>query len=164
MAQLAQSRLNYGRAIWTFILAYVLVTILAVALSISIGMIGHMPPTAEPMQNQAYLLSERFLPLLNLVVWGLFAWVYFRRRGAMDQGALRRAAISLGAFWLVTAMVVDYVGFVLIKNPISLSPHDFYVGQFPWIYLIYVAVFFAPLCSLALLKKDRPALRSVSGV
>ena len=43
MAQLAlaQSRLNYGRAVWTFVLAYVLVTILGVALSVSIGIVGH---------------------------------------------------------------------------------------------------------------------------
>jgi cytochrome bd-type quinol oxidase subunit 2 len=139
-------------------LAYVLVTILAVALSVSIGIVGHFTETAEPMQNQAYLLSERFLPLLNLVVWGIFAWIYFRRRVAVDQISLRKEAISLGSFWLILAMVVDYVGFVLIKNPISLSPHDFYVGQFPWIYLIYVAIFFAPICSVALLRRNRLAL------
>jgi hypothetical protein len=145
MAQSAQYRLNYGRAIGLFVAAYVAVTVLGIALSLSIGVIGHMPQTVEPMQNQAYLLSERFFPLLNLIVWGLFAWIYFRRRVAA-----REEAFLLGAFWLVVAVVVDYVGFVLIKNPISLSPHDFYVGQFPWIYLIYVAVFFAPWCAVAL--------------
>jgi hypothetical protein len=148
MAQSAQARLNYGRATWIFVLAYIVVTILAIALSVSIGIVGHYPPTAEPMQNQAYLMSERFLPAMNLLVWGIFAWVYFRRRVAGDQIALRREAMSLGVFWMVSAIVVDYVGFVLIKNPISLSPHDFYVGQFPWIYLIYVAVLVSPLCYL----------------
>ena len=49
-------------------------------------------------------------------------------------------------------MVVDYVCFVLIKNPISLNPHDFYIGQFPWIYLIYVTVLFAPFCSVILMR------------
>ena len=145
MVRREKSRLHYGRAIGLFVAAYIVVTILAIALSLSIGMIGHMPETTEPMQNQAYLLSERFLPLLNLIVWGLFAWIYFRRRVVP-----REEALLLGAFWLVAAIVVDYVGFVLIKNPISLSPHDFYVGQFPWIYLIYAAVFFAPWCAAAL--------------
>jgi len=55
-----------------------------------------------------------------------------------------------GAFWLGVALPVDFVGFVLIKNPISLSPYDFYVGQFPWIYLIYIAVFLSPSCYVAL--------------
>jgi hypothetical protein len=131
------------------------VTILAIALSVSIGMVGHLPPTAEPLQNQAYLLSERFYPLLNLLVWGLFAWVYFRERTTADRLALRGEAFVLGAFWMVTAIVVDYVGFVLIKNPISLTPHDFYIGQAPWIYLIYVGIFFAPLCETALVGDSR---------
>ena len=56
------------------------------------------------------------------------------------------------AFWLAVAVVVDYVCFVLIKNPISLNPHDFYIGQFPWIYLIYVTVLFAPFCSVILMR------------
>ena len=56
----------------------------------------------------------------------------------------------LGWLWLIIAVIVDYVGFVLIKNPISLSPHDFYIGQFPWIYLIYLAILVSPLCYVAL--------------
>jgi hypothetical protein len=143
-------RLNYKRAIVTFLLAYIVVTILAIALSVGIGIALHLPRTAEPMQNQAYLISERFLPLLNLAVWGLFAWAYLRQRTDRARSETRREAIALGTFWLAAAVAVDYVFFVLIKNPISLSPHDFYVGQFPWIYLIYVAIFFAPLATSAL--------------
>ena len=60
--------LHKGRAILTFALAYIAVTILGIALSLSISMIGHIPQTAEPMQNAAYLLSERFLPMMNLPI------------------------------------------------------------------------------------------------
>jgi hypothetical protein len=52
-------------------------------------------------------------------------------------------------------MLVDYVGFVLIKNPISLSAHDFYIGQFPWIYLIYLAIFVSPLLYVLLRRKSQ---------
>lgn len=152
-----QTRLNYKRAVGTFIAAYIAVTVLGIALSLGIGVIGHMPESAEPLQNQAYLVAERFYPLLNLLVWGMLAWVYFRGRTATDRLALRGETFALGVFWMVTAIVVDYVGFVLIKNPISLSPHDFYIGQAPWIYLIYVAIFFAPLCETALVGDSRRA-------
>jgi hypothetical protein len=81
-------QLNYKRAVVTFLLAYIVVTILAIALSVGIGMALHLPPTAEPMQNQAYLISERFLPLLNLAVWGLFAWVYLRQRTTVSDQRL----------------------------------------------------------------------------
>jgi hypothetical protein len=141
-----QVRIRYSRAIVMFVLAYIVVTILGIALSISIGVLGHIPESVEPMKNEAYLISERFLPLLNLVVWGMFAWGYFRGRMCGRRStSLRREAWALGVFWLVVAVVVDFVGFVLIKNPISLSPHDFYIGQFPWIYLIYIAVLFSPV-------------------
>ena len=103
------------------------------------------------LRLHAYLLSERFFPFLNLFAWMAFAGVYYKRRTG-DELALHRESVVLGAFWLVAAMVVDYVGFVLIKNPISLSPHDFYIGQFPWIYLIYVAVLLSPLCYLTLAR------------
>ena len=91
-------------------------------MSVAIGVIGHMPPTAEPMQNQAYLLSERFLPGMNLVVWGIFAGIYFRGRDSAGAEARRREAFSLGVFCLAAATVVDYVGFILVRNPLSLEP------------------------------------------
>jgi SNF family Na+-dependent transporter len=158
MAQTAQVKFNYARAIVTFILAYIAVTVLAIALSVGIGIVKHLPPSPEPMQNAAYLLSERFLPLMNLLAWTAFSWIYFRKqtRSLVTSGE----AVSLGAFWLALAVLVDYVGFVLIKNPISLSPRDFYVGQFPWIYLIYIAVFFSPLCYAGLM--GRSAKRSLT--
>ena len=87
-------QLNYKRAVVTFLLAYIVVTILAIALSVAIGIALHLPQTPEPMQNQAYLLSERFLPLLNLAVWGLFAWVYLRRRTHPQQSKTRDKAQS----------------------------------------------------------------------
>lgn len=152
--RVTEPQLNYKRATATFILAYIAVTILGIALSISIGIIGHFPSSStNALQNQAYLLSERFLPFLNLLVWTTFAWAYFRKRAKQPEKiTLAKEARALGAFWMVTAIVVDYVGFVLLKNPISLSPHDFYIGQFPWIYLIYIAILLSPLCYWALAK------------
>jgi hypothetical protein len=131
---------------------------LAVGLSVAIGFLG-MPTSPQPMLNQAYLLSERFLPGMNLVVWGIFAGIYFRGRG--DAVRLRREAYCLGGLWLAAAVVVDYVGFVLVRNPLSLSPHDFYVGQFPWIYLIYVAIFLGPVCFVRFFRRGVSALREI---
>jgi hypothetical protein len=153
-------RLHYKRAVVTFVLAYVAITIVAVTFSIAISVYGHFPPMSGPtFPPPSYLFAERFLPFLNLAVWMLFGWVYFRRRmGIEDRLALQRESLALGAFWLALAVVVDYVCFVRIKNPISLNPHDFYIGQFPWIYLIYATLLFAPLCSVMLTRgpsKDR---------
>jgi hypothetical protein len=146
MKRSTSSSLNRKRAIGTFVLAYVAVTILGIALSLACSAILHAPDTVEPMQNAGYLLSERFFPGMNLLVWMSCAWIYFRSRPQVS----REEAWRLGIFWLAIALVVDFVGFVLIKNPISLSPHDFYIGQFPWIYLIYVAILISPVSYVAI--------------
>ncbi len=139
------------RAIVTFSAAYVIVTLLAIALSMAVETTMHNPPTSDMVHSPSYVFAEKFFPIINLLVWTAFSWVYFKLR--RNAPVLLREAIVLGAFWLILAMLVDYVGFVLIKNPISLSAHDFYIGQFPWIYLIYLAIFISPILYAALRSK-----------
>jgi uncharacterized membrane protein YhaH (DUF805 family) len=150
MNRTTQKSLHLGRAIWTFVLAYVVITIVATAFSIVLEKAMQVPDSAQPLENRAYLLAERFFPLLNFMVWMPVAALYFK---GCDRIEDTREAKLLGAFWLALAVVVDYVGFVLIKNPISLSPHDFYIGQFPWIYLIYLVVLVSPWCYVVLRRK-----------
>ena len=139
---------NWKRALAAFLLAYVVIAILGTALSVVIAAAKHTPPAAQPLQNAAYLLSERFLPVLNLVVWVGASWLYFRN--SPQPRITRVEALALGVLWLAVALPLDFVAFVVIKTPISLSPYAFYVGQFPWIYLIYIVVFLSPLCYMTL--------------
>lgn len=150
MTQTMKTAFHYKRAIVTFLLAYVAITILATGLSLLVGAILHTPPAATSLQDQAYLLTEPFDPLLNLLVWMACAWLYFHKR--TSEPGLYKEALALGACWLAIAVPVDFLGFVVIQNPLSLSPHDFYIGQFPWIYLIYLAVFLSPLCYVATVR------------
>ena len=146
---------RHGRALTTFILAYVAITIVATGFSLALEKYMGVPGDFPPMQNPAYLLAERFIPILNLIVWTGGAWLYFKGRGCDAES---KEVTTLGVYWLALAVVVDYVGFVLIKNPISLSPHDFYIGQFPWIYLIYLTVVASPWCCILLLRRGRVAV------
>jgi len=144
----APNALKLRRAVIAFFLAYLAITILGTILSLAIAAILHTPLSAEPLANQAYVLSEPFLPVLNLLVWMAGSWFYFKDFPQKRPGL--EHSVSLGFFWLVIALPLDFVAFVVIKTPLSLSPHDFYVGQFPWIYLIYAAVFVSPLCYTAM--------------
>jgi len=141
----------YTRAIVSFLAAYLIVTLLAIALSMAVEIAMHDPSTSDMVHSPSYLFAEKFFPIINLLVWTAFSWVYFKLR--RNAPVLLREALVLGAFWLILAMLVDYVGFVLIKNPISLSAYDFYIGQFPWIYLIYVAILISPILYAALRSK-----------
>lgn len=144
-----QPTLHYKRAIVTFLLAYFVITVVATGFSLLLAALVDVSPAAEPLQDPGYLLSEKFLPLLNLIVWTLFSLVYFKKR---TNERNQRKALALGAIWLAMALPLDFLAFVVIQNPLSLSAHDFYIGQFPWIYLIYLAVFISPFCGIVLIK------------
>src|SRR5258708_4318281 len=125
-------------------------TVVATGFSLLLGALVDTSPVASPLQDPGYLLSEKFLPLLNLIVWTSFSLVYFKKR--TNGPSQRKEALALGAFWLAMALPLDFLAFVVIQNPLSLSAHDFYIGQFPWIYLIYLAVFISPVCGTVLIK------------
>jgi hypothetical protein len=85
-------------------------------------------------------------------VWPIFAWIYFRKNRNKNPREEKIETRNLAIVWLVLAMVVDYVGFVLIKNPYSLSAHAFYVDYQPWVSLIYLAIFLSPWIRLGLVR------------
>ena len=153
------ARLRSSRAVLLFLLGYVLVTILAIALAMFVEAVMQLNHTGKMVLNPAYIFSQRFYPLINLVVWIPLAWIYFKApKGDSDP---RSEAWTLGFFWLALALIVDLVGFVLIENPISLGPYDFYVGQFPWIYLIYLAIFLSPILYAARTGSPRTAPKAI---
>lgn len=141
-----RSALHYRRALITWAGAYVTITALGIGGFFLIAAIQHTGSYAHPLDDPSYLLEEKFLPLANLVVWTLFALAYFgKRRGAPCPWF--KEPVQLGALWLAIALPADLVSAVLIRSAESMTAHDFYIGQFPWIYLIYVAVFISPICA-----------------
>ena len=134
--------------ILSFVLAYVGVSLLGFGLYLVISRARGTSPwdEAEVRHNTSYQLAQKFLPLINLVVWIVSAWFYFSYVDVSYANAL-----SLAIVWLIVAAVVDYIGFVLIKHPLSVDHKGFYVDQFPWIYFTYAAVFVSPLLYVWLL-------------
>ncbi len=158
MTQAIQTRLRYKRAVVAFVLAYFVITVLAIALALFLEAIMNVPPTADMVHSPSYVLAEKIYPALNLLVWVTFSWFYFKIR--RTESGLFKEALVLGLFWLGLALAVDYIGFVLIKHPYSLSAHDFYVGQFPWIYFVYVVLCLGPICYAVL--QSRFTARSIA--
>ncbi len=116
-------KLNFTRALLLFFAAYIIVSILATAISLGYGFISNPPPAApgvSPVKAPVFLATVPYHVLIMLIVWPLFAWIYFRkarnRNSAEEKSETRNLALS----WLALAMMVDYVGFVLIKHPYSL--------------------------------------------
>jgi hypothetical protein len=148
------------RAIGIFLLAYL--TITAVAIGTYIGIAGLMGVSISQSMSSysstsgksllsvtGYSEAQRFFPLENLLVWSLFAWVYYK--GCRLDNA--KNALPLAFIWAVTAILFDFLLAValpiLLDHPkwlefYAASPYSFYIEQAPWIYLIYLAIFTAP--------------------
>ena len=152
--QSLQKGLDTRRALIYFFIAYLVVTVLATATSLTYGIIYHSPQPEELgvslLKAPSFTATVPYHVLIMLVVWPVFSWVYFRKRQQEIQGKEVMETLRLSFFWLAAAMIVDFVCFVLIKHPYSLTPHEFYVEYQPWISLIYISIFLSPFIRLGL--------------
>jgi hypothetical protein len=141
----SRTGLAVGPALIYFFAAYVLVTVLAAGLTITYGTINHSPEPGQLgvgiLQAPAFVATVPYHVLVMLLVWPVFAWLYFRKRRPSSAELELKVTMRLALLWLVSAMVVDFVGFVLIKNPWSMTTHELYVEYQPWITLIYLSIF-----------------------
>ena len=157
-----RSRLAIIPALIYFLIAYLLVSILASAVSETYAAVNHSPdpqPGQSILQAPAFVATVPYHVVIMLLVWPLFAWLYFRKRRPSDPQQERKQTLQLAILWLISAMVVDFVGFVLIKSPWTMTPHELYVIYQPWISLIYLSIFLSPWIRLWL-SKSRTASSS----
>lgn len=139
-----------------FLVAYVVVTVLAAGLTMTYGAITHSPDPqlgSGMLEAPAFVATVPYHVLIMLLIWPLFAWLYFRKRRPASSQLESKQTLLLATLWLVSAMVVDFVGFVLIKNPWSMTPRQLYVDYQPWITLIYIAIFLSPWIRLWLSRR-----------
>jgi hypothetical protein len=141
-----------GRAVIYFVIAYCLVTILATATTVTYGIIYHSPQPEGLgiglLKAPSFVATVPYHVIIMLLVWPVFAWLYFKKRSPADQDTEVMETLRLAFFWLASAMIVDFVFFVLIKHPYSFTPHEFYVDYEPWISLIYISIFLSPFIRL----------------
>jgi len=152
--QPVEKGLDMRRALIYFSIAYGVVTVLATATTVTYGIIYHSPQPEELgvslLKAPSFVATVPYHVLIMLLVWPVFAWVYFRKRGQGNLDKEVRETLRLSFLWLAAAVIVDFVCFVLIKHPWSLTPHEFYVEYEPWISLIYISIFLSPWIRLAL--------------
>src|SRR5258707_15835483 len=150
--QLLEKGLDIRRALIYFSIAYGVVTVLATATTVTYGIIYHSPQPEELgvslLKAPSFVATVPYHVLIMLLVWPVFAWVYLRKRQPRNRDGELGESLRLSFFWLAAAMIVDFVCFVLIKHPWSLTPHEFYVEYEPWISLIYISIFLSPFIRL----------------
>lgn len=138
-----ESKLNSKRALITFLIAYIIVTILATASSIGYSIFLNVP--AVPKSGESVLQAPNFVAtvpfhvLIMFIIWPLFTRYYFKKRVPEFKETL-----NLALFWLIAAIVLDYLAYVMPTHAYALTHYEFYVIYQPWISLIYLAIFSSP--------------------
>lgn len=147
---------NFKRASIFFVIAYLLVTVLATASSITYSIVEQTPEVAPGdsiLHDPAFVATVPFHVLIMLIIWPIFAGIYFRKpRGIASP---RQETLQLGIVWTVQAIVVDLVFFVLLRHPYSLTFYEFYVIYQPWILMIYAAIFISPFIRLFMVSMNK---------
>ncbi|SEF60969.1 hypothetical protein SAMN02910276_00610 [Butyrivibrio sp. Su6] len=140
---------NVKIALICLLICYVLVTWVGIAHTIFNIKVLHMKSMKEsPGMGEGYEKTKPWHPLYNIILFSLFGWIYMRSTAAPT---LQEALIT-GAVWAVICIVIDLVGWVLIKHPWRLTFKEFYVDYQPWITLIYLAIFAGPVMGFLLLS------------
>lgn len=152
------SAFSIMRALVYFILAYVLVTVLAASLTEAYGRMNNLPYAHELgvgiLEAPAFVATVPYHVVIMLLIWPFFAWLYFRKQRPASALEEMRATLLLALLWLTSAIVVDFVAFVLINHAWSLTPREFYVDYQPWITLIYLSIFVSPWIRLGLTRRS----------
>ena len=137
-----KSKLNSKRAFIAFLIAYIIVTILATASSIWYAVFFNVPAQKSGesiLKAPNFVATVPYHVLIMFIIWPLFARYYFKKRIPEFKETL-----NLAFFWLIAAIVLDYLAYVVPTHSYSLTHYEFYVIYQPWISLIYLAIFCSP--------------------
>lgn len=133
---------HLGLLIIYYLLAYTIVTVIGILHTVfNIYVLHHKTMKESPGMGEAYEKTKPFHPLYNILIFPVFAWLYFLSITNLSFSVV----IFTGLIWVAITIIGDLVGWVLIKHPWSLSFKEFYIDYQPWITLTYLIIFLSPL-------------------
>lgn len=134
--------------LWYFA-AYVLVTLTGVLHTVFNITVLHMKSMMDsPGMGEGYERTKPWHPLYNIIIFPPFAYLYL----AGLHTVTLQTAVWTGLLWGTVTIVIDVIGWVLIKHPWSLTFKEFYVDYQPWITLIYLTIYASPLIAFGVMK------------
>ncbi|QFJ56184.1 hypothetical protein FXF36_03655 [Pseudobutyrivibrio xylanivorans] len=131
------------------LIGYVIVTWIGIGHTIFNIKVLHMKSMKEsPGMGEGYEKTKPWHPLYNIIIFSILGCVYV---SGLETPTLAVALIA-GAIWAIICIVVDLIGWVLIKHPWRLTFKEFYVDYQPWITLIYIAIFLGPVIGYLIVR------------
>lgn len=148
-----ENKLHTLKAFGIMLLAYTAVTAIGIAHTVFNALVLNMtaPEIIRTVYDfPAYAATVSFHPLYNIIIWPLFAMLYFK---AVKPKNVLNTALLLGGMWCFAAIAIDALGWVIIPHPFSMTWKEFFVDYQPWITLIYLTIFASPFVGAYLYKK-----------
>ena len=143
---------DIGMSLLWYWISYVVVTWIGIAHTIFNILVLHMGSMAQgPGLGEGYEMTKPWHPLYNIILFTIIGLLYLRN----VEGLTIRKAMATGALWSGISIVIDLFGWVIIKHPWSLTFKQFYVEYQPWITLVYLAMFIAPVISYLILNAKK---------
>ena len=139
---------NIGFLFLWYFAAYCIVTAIGVAHTIFNIVVLHMKSMKESEgMGEGYEKTKPWHVLYNIVVFPIFAWIYFSGCSAVSL----QTVFMTSFVWGTVTVLFDLFGWVLIKHPWSLTFRQFYVEYQPWITLIYIAIYASPMIAFGIM-------------
>lgn len=140
---------NFGMSMLWYWIAYLLVTVVGILHTVYNIYVRHMSSMVDgPGMGEGYEKTKPWHPLYNIILFPIFAWLYFRGLEAVTMSNV----IATSLLWGTITVAFDVVGWVLIKHPWSLTFKEFYVDYQPWITLIYISIYVSPFVAYGLMQ------------
>ena len=134
-----------GLSLLCFFIGYVVITWIGFLHTVFNIKVLHMKSMKESGGKgkglgEAYNKTKPWHPLYNLIILPFFAFLYFKSLGTVEFSNV----VATSILWGTSAIVIDLVGWVLIKHPLSLTFRRFYIEYQPWITLVYLMMYVSP--------------------
>lgn len=154
------SKMDIKMSLIWYAICYVAVTWIGIGHTVfNILVLGMSGMSEGPGLGMGYEMTKPWHPLYNIILFTVFGILYLRK---VKDLTIKKALLT-GALWAGISIVIDLVGWVLIKHPLSLTFRQFYIEYQPWIMLVYLAMFIAPVIAFLILDRSRKN-KAVAGV
>lgn len=144
--------MNISLALLLLSICYILVTVVGITHTVilwKVFKVGDSNSNIKATQVPAYKATEKYHPLYNILLFPIFAYLYFMYTPYTD---IHLTALYLGLFWTAITVVVDLIGWVIIKHPWSMTVKEMYIDYQPWITLIYIAILASPFLAAIVIQ------------
>ncbi|SFC44459.1 hypothetical protein SAMN05216408_1789 [Streptococcus equinus] len=133
---------EFGLSMLWYWLAYIVVTfIFGVGHTVFNIVVLKMSSMADgPGMGEGYEATKPWHPLYNILIFPIAAYMYL---STLPVVTLYEVVLT-SLLWGTLTIIVDVVGWVIIRHPWSLTFKEFYIDYQPWITLIYLAIYISP--------------------